>query len=178
VVLRVDPDEEQVVDEGDNSVAVVEAATELSVAEVELSEDAVEDSSVVVGSALWVVCEALEEALVVASDMAGLDGTLVVVEEGGGGGGGGGELVEGASSVTVCVVTIVTGAVVVRVVGDSGATTEMSVLVMVFVVSFWVVFVTVTSGVSVGDDVTVCTTVVVLPGSGDVALPPSIGTIE
>ena len=74
--------------------------------------------------------------------------------------------------------TIVTGAVAVTVVGDSGGTTEMSVWVTVLVLSFWVVAVTVTSGVAVGDDVTVWTTVVVVPCCVVSGLPPSMGTIE
>ena len=108
------------------------------------------------------------------SDEAELDDALEVVEEAG-------ELVGDVSSVTVCVVTMVTGAVAVTVVGDSGGTTDMSVSVTVLVVSFGVavaVAVTVTSGVAVGDDVTVCTTVVVLTCSAVVGLPPSMGTIE
>lgn len=106
------------------------------------------------------------------SDEAELDDALDVVEEGG-------ELAEGVSSVTVWVVTMVTGDVAVTVVGDSGGTTEMSVWVTVLVVSFGgTIAVTVTSGVAVGDEVTVCTTVVVLPCSAVVGLPPSMGTIE
>lgn len=171
-MLAADSDVEQDEEGADSEVVAEEAVAELLPVEVEeLSEDAVEDGSAVVDVALGVECEVLEIELVVVSDVVELGGSLEAVEEGG-------ELIEGASSVTVCVVTIVTGAVVVTVVGDSGGTTEISVLVTVLVVSFWVVAVTVTSGVSVGDDVTVCTTVVVLPCSVVAGLPPSIGTME
>lgn len=177
-MLAADSEVEQDQDEeGEDSEVVAEAVAELLLLELELSEETLEDDSVedvekVVGSALWVVCEVLETELVVDSDVAELGGSPEAVEEGGG------LVEEGASSVTVCVVTIVMGAVAVTVVGDSGGTTEMSVLVTVFVVSFWVVAVTVTSGVAVGDDVTVCTTVVVVPFSVSAGLPPSMGTIE
>ena len=175
-MLAADSDVEQDEEEGEDSEVVAEAVAELLLLELELSEETLEDDSVedveVVGSALWVVCEVLETELVVDSDVAELGGSPEAVEEGGG------LVEEGASSVTVCVVTIVTGAVAVTVVGDSGATTEMSVWVTVFVVSFCVVAVTVTSGVAVGEDVTVCTTVVVVPGPVSAGLPPSMGTIE
>lgn len=144
--------------------------TEVLSVEVELSEDAVEDVRAVVGSALGVICEVLGTELVVGS--AELGSALDEVDDDER------ELVEGVSSVTVCVVTMVTGAVAVTVVGDSGATTEISVWVTVLVVSFAeAVAVTVISGVAVGDDVTVCTTVVVLP-CVVAGLPPSMGTIE
>lgn len=172
MVLAADSDVEQD-EEGEDTEA--EAEAEVLLVEVELSEDVIEDVEdvrAVVGAALGGVCEALEAGLVVGADEAELGGALEAVEEEV-------ELVEGASSVTVCVVTTVTGAVAVTVVGDSGGTTEMSVWVTVFVVSFGVaVAVTVISGVAVGDDVTVCTTVVVLPCSAVVGLPPSMGTIE
>lgn len=149
--------------------ADAEAVTEVLPVEIVLSEDAVEDVRAVVGSALGVICEVVETELVVGS--AELGSALEEVEEEV-------ELVEGVSSVTVCVVTMVTGAVAVTVVGDSGATTEMSVWVTVLVVSLAeAVAVTVISGVAVGDDVTVCTTVVVLP-CVVAGLPPSMGTIE
>lgn len=172
-MLAADSDVEHEEDGEDSEVVVAE----LLPLEVELIEDTVEDVKVVVvGAASVVLCEVLEAELVVDSDVTELGAALEAVEKGGGGGGG--LVEEGASSVTVCVVTTVTGAVAVTVVGDSGATTEISVLVTVVVVSFSVVAVTVTSGVSVGDDVTVCTTVVVVPCSVVAGLPPSMGTIE
>lgn len=177
MVLETDSDVEQ-----DEEGSVVDSVAEVLLVEVELSEDVIEGVRSVVGAALAEVCEALEAGLVVGSDEAELDSALedveeeleeevegeVEEEE---------ELVEDASSVTVCVVTMVTGAVAVTVVGDSGGTTEMSVWVTVFVESF-AVAVTVISGVAVGDDVTVWTTVVVLPCSVAAGLPPSMGTME
>lgn len=170
MVLETDSDvEQEVVADSDTEVVVV-SVTEVLAVEVELSEDV----RSLVGAALAEVCEVLEAGLVVGSDAAELDSALEEVEE---------EveeekeLVEDASSDTVCVVTMVTGAVAVTVVGDSGGTTEMSVWVTVFVVSF-AVAVTVISGVAVGEDVTVCTTVVVLPFSVEAGLPPSMGTME
>lgn len=164
-VSDVEQDEEEI-------EADAEAVTEVLSVEVELSEDVVEDVvedvRSVVGAALGVICEVLEAELVVGS--AELGSALEEVDDDER------ELVEGVSSVTVCVVTMVTGAVAVTVVGDSGGTTDMSVWVTVLVVSFPVA-VTVISGVAVGDDVTVCTTVVVLP-CVVAGLPPSMGTIE
>lgn len=173
MVLEADSDVEQ----DEEGEVVADSVTEALLVEVELREDAVEVVRSLVGVALAEVCEALEAleaGLVVGSDVAELDSVLEEVEE---------EvkeeeeLVEDASSVTVCVVTMVTGAVAVTVVGDSGGTTEMSVCVTVFVVSF-AVAVTVISGGAVGDDVTVWTTVVVLPCSVAAGLPPSMGTME
>lgn len=170
MVLEADSDVEQ----DEEGEVVADSVTEVLLVEVELGEDAVEVVRALVVVALAEVCEALEAGLVVGSDVAELDSVLgeveeeVKEEE---------ELVEDASSVTVCVVTTVTGAVAVTVVGDSGGTTEISVCVTVFVVSF-AVAVTVISGVAVGDDVTVWTTVVVLPCSVAAGLPPSIGTME
>lgn len=170
MVLETDSDvEQEVVADSDTEVVVV-SVTEVPPVEVELGEDAVEVVRSLVGEPLAVDCEVLEARLVVGSDAAELDSALEEVEEEE-------ELVEDASSDTVCVVTMVTGAVAVTVVGDSGGTTEMSVWVTVFVVSF-AVAVTVISGVAVGDDVTVCTTVVVLPCSVVAGLPPSMGTME
>lgn len=169
-MLAADSDVEQ--DEEAEVEVDSEAVTEVLSVEVELSEDVVEDVRAVVGSALGVICEVLETELVVGS--AELGSALEEMDDDER------ELVEDVSSVTVCVVTMVTGAVAVTVVGDSGATTEMSVWVTVLVVSFAValaVAVTVISGVAVGDDVTVCTTVVVLSCVA-AGLPPSIGTIE
>lgn len=173
MVLETDSNVEQ-----DEEGSVVDSVAEVVPVEVELSEDVIEGVRSVVGAALAEVCEALEAGLVVGSDEAELDSALedveeelkeeVEEEE---------ELVEDVLSVTVCVVTMVTGAVAVTVVGDSGGTTEMSVWVTVFVVSF-AVAVTVISGVAVGDDVTVWTTVVVLPCSVAAGLPPSMGTME
>lgn len=178
-MLDVIPDVEQdsvVEGEGDDPEVLAEAlGGELSPVEVELGEDVrVEDVSAVVGSALGVICDVLVIEPVVVLEVAELGGWLEAIEEEEE------ELVEeGVSSVTVWVVTIVTGAVAVTVViGASGATTEMSVLVTVVVLSFEVVAVTVTSGISVGDEVTVCTTVVVVPSSVVAGLPPSMRTIE
>lgn len=150
----------------------VEAEAEVEMLLLEDELDTAEDVRVV-DVALEVVWGGLGRGLAVDDDEAELDSALEELEDVDGER----ELVEDVSSVTVCVVTIVTGLVAVTVVGDSAGTTEMSVLVTVLVESF-AVAVTVISGVAVGDDVTVCTTVVVASSCVVAGLPPSMGTIE